>query len=88
MTYIGKRIKVGFAIDGANPALNIHTSQVTGLGFLKTGKLQLIIPAAKEFKLLDRGSRLLKNKGKLTMRRQENTEKVFLDVFQLCKPQM
>jgi 4,5-DOPA dioxygenase extradiol len=43
MTYIGKRIKVGFAIDGANPALNIHTSQVTGLGFLKTGKLQVLI---------------------------------------------
>jgi hypothetical protein len=40
------------------------------------------IPAAKEFTLLDRGPRLLKNKGKLTMRRQENTEKVFLDVFQ------
>jgi hypothetical protein len=40
VTYIGKRIKVGFAINGANPALNIRTPQVTRLGFLKIGKLQ------------------------------------------------
>jgi hypothetical protein len=41
VTYIGKRIKVGFAINGANPALNILTSSVTRVGFLKTGKLQV-----------------------------------------------
>jgi hypothetical protein len=40
VTYIRKRIKVGFAINGANPALNIRTPQVTRLGFLKIGKLQ------------------------------------------------
>jgi hypothetical protein len=38
--YKGKRIKVGFAINEANPASNTHPAYVAGLGFLKTGKLQ------------------------------------------------
>ena len=42
-TYIGKPIKVGFAINYANPALNLYIphSQRDWL-CLKTGKLQLI----------------------------------------------
>lgn len=37
----GKRIKLGFAINDANPALNTHSALIAGLGHLKIGKLQL-----------------------------------------------
>ena len=41
MTYIGKRIKVGFATNYANPALNLYPIYTAGLVFLKIGKLQI-----------------------------------------------
>jgi hypothetical protein len=42
VTYKGKRIKLGFAINIANPALNLYPALAMQSGFSKIGKLQLV----------------------------------------------